>query len=200
MEHDKKPLRARMRSLLASLPPDDLARASAAACAHLVAHQRFARARRLMVFLGTPGEPDVRPAARAAFGAGKVVCAPRMDWDARTMRPVALLAPDAPTEVRRHSVPEPPDGPVVPPADLDLVLVPGLAFDERGFRLGRGAGFYDRFLADARAGWAAARTSGWVVGVCCEAQVLPEVPREAHDQPVDALLTEAGLRVCRWGG
>jgi 5-formyltetrahydrofolate cyclo-ligase len=67
-------------------------------------------------------------------------------------------------------------------ADLDLVVVPGLGFDEAGGRLGRGGGFYDRFLA--RPGLKA-----WKVGVGLDEQVVGPVPRDAWDVGLDALVT-----------
>ncbi len=73
----------------------------------------------------------------------------------------------------------------VEPEVLDLVLVPGLAFDLEGFRLGRGRGFYDRFLASV-----AAKT----VGVAPEALLLPRLPRDPWDVPVAYLATERGVR------
>jgi 5-formyltetrahydrofolate cyclo-ligase len=70
------------------------------------------------------------------------------------------------------------------------VLLPALAFDERGFRLGYGGGFYDRLLAD----WPVL-----TVGVTPEALVLSAVPREAHDVPVAYLATERGVRRVKVG-
>ncbi len=67
-----------------------------------------------------------------------------------------------------------------------LVLVPGVAFDESGGRLGRGRGIWDRALADAR--------GAVVFGVGYELQVVERIPREAHDRPMDALVTERGIR------
>jgi 5-formyltetrahydrofolate cyclo-ligase len=66
------------------------------------------------------------------------------------------------------------------------VLVPGVAFDTGGGRLGRGAGFWDRALIDAR--------GAVIFGVGYELQIIDTVPRDAHDRPIDALLTEAGIR------
>ena len=84
---------------------------------------------------------------------------------------------------------EPVGGAPAPPPDL--ILVPGLAFDRRGGRLGRGGGMYDRFLAGVTA--AGVPTIG--VGFAC--QLVPEVPRERHDVPLDAVVTEAGFFPCR---
>jgi len=70
-----------------------------------------------------------------------------------------------------------------------LVLVPGLGFDAAGGRLGRGKGYYDRFLAKLGLGAAA-------VGICFEAQLLPEIPMDRSDVRVGYLCTETGLRRC----
>ena len=73
--------------------------------------------------------------------------------------------------------------PVVAPRDLDVMLVPGVAFDPRGNRLGYGGGYYDRVLA--------ARPC-LTIGIAWTFQVVDAVPMEPWDQPVDALLTESG--------
>ena len=70
------------------------------------------------------------------------------------------------------------------PESLDLVLVPGVAFDWKGERLGFGKGYYDRFLT---------KTSALLVGVAFSAQVIPDVPTESHDVSMNALLTENGI-------
>ncbi len=80
-------------------------------------------------------------------------------------------------------------GPVVPIPEIEVFLVPGVAFDERGVRLGRGGGYYDRVLAQRRPGSDA-------VGVTVEARVLEVVPAAGHDQKVDWLATEKGVREC----
>ena len=84
----------------------------------------------------------------------------------------------------RYGVREPPaDAPVETLGPDVLVLVPGVAFDACGGRLGRGAGLWDRALADAR--------GAVIFGVGYELQIMDRVPCEAHDRPIDALLTEA---------
>lgn len=80
---------------------------------------------------------------------------------------------------------EPPyDGP------LDLILVPGLAFTLEGYRMGYGGGYYDRFLKE---------TSAFSLGLCLEDQIKDYLPLEDHDQPVQALFTEKGLRQIKNG-
>ncbi len=86
--------------------------------------------------------------------------------------------------------PEPASCRLVAPDAFDLVLVPGLAFDLNGGRLGRGAGFYDRFLATLP-------SKTRLVGVALDEQIIDQAPRDAFDLPVDALATPSRLVVFR---
>ncbi len=87
----------------------------------------------------------------------------------------------------RHGIMEPPeDAPTVPVEELDLILVPGVAFDEKCRRLGRGGGFYDRFLATVPP---LVKTCG----VAFEAQMVRSVPMDRHDRALDAVITESRL-------
>ncbi len=95
---------------------------------------------------------------------------------------------DSPREHHRYGFEQPTaDSAVVPIGEIALVLVPGLAFDRSGFRLGRGSGYFDHFLADLVG-------SAHLVGVCSEARVVDHLPREPHDIPMTHLLTEQGVR------
>jgi 5-formyltetrahydrofolate cyclo-ligase len=78
----------------------------------------------------------------------------------------------------------------VAPGAVELVIVPGVGFGRDGTRLGRGGGFYDRFLAERSAGGSMRMV---VLGACFAAQVVGRIPSGAHDQRVDGLVTEAGL-------
>ncbi|MCP3857056.1 MAG: 5-formyltetrahydrofolate cyclo-ligase [Actinomycetia bacterium] len=94
---------------------------------------------------------------------------------------------DSPTEQHPYGFEQPAGGsPVVPLDDIAVVLVPGLAFDHAGIRLGRGAGYFDRFLADLA-------DTVHLVGVCAQARVVDLLPREPHDIPMTHLLTEKGV-------
>ena len=85
-------------------------------------------------------------------------------------------------------IPEPRrDTPVLPPQAFDLAVVPAVAFDRAGFRIGRGGGYYDRYLAQMR---------GVKIGLCYTQFLLPSLPRELHDERVDLILTEEGE--CAW--
>ncbi|MGH8946500.1 MAG: 5-formyltetrahydrofolate cyclo-ligase [Acidimicrobiia bacterium] len=94
-------------------------------------------------------------------------------------------------ETHRFGMRQPVDrGPEIPVHEIDVFLVPGMAFDETGARLGRGGGHYDRVLA-------LRRKDSDAVGVTVESRVIASVPVHHHDQRVDWLATETGVRECR---
>lgn len=176
----KRDLRTQMRRTLEGMPARERAIASARVCDLLHDEAKGG----VLVYLGDVREVDLDPLISEWINAGVRVAAPRCDWDAGTLDAVRLASLDD-VEVRRHGVREAAGGDIIAPDDLGLVLVPGVAFDPDGGRLGRGGGFYDRFLAGAP-------KSVRRVGVCFEAQVVDHVPREAHDALVEGVVTESG--------
>lgn len=180
----KQNLRALVRGRLRALSPADIAAKSARICAALRALPEWRGAECACLFAAQPSEPHLD--ALWSDAAGKTLCLPRVR-DAE-LDLVAVENPAA-LELSRWGIREPRFDAAkhIAPQRLDLILVPGLAFSRAGARLGRGGGFYDRLLA-AR-GLRAAK-----IGICFEEQILPDLPREAHDREVDAVLTEAGLR------
>jgi 5-formyltetrahydrofolate cyclo-ligase len=89
----------------------------------------------------------------------------------------------------RFDILEPPMGTALPPAEIDLILVPGLAFDNRGHRLGYGQGYYDRFLS-------LLKPECFILGVAYSFQIVDKTPNVEHDIPVNAVLTEKYLMLC----
>ncbi|WP_236909113.1 5-formyltetrahydrofolate cyclo-ligase [Clostridium sp. Cult3] len=79
---------------------------------------------------------------------------------------------------------------IVSPDLVDLVLVPGVAFDERGYRVGYGGGYYDRFFSGLK-------RDVVKIGLCYELQISSQVPIDSYDIPVDYILTERRLIKCR---
>lgn len=139
-------------------------------------HPWFCGAKTIMAYCAIAPEPDITPVLRRVLEQGKTLLLPRCEIDgvmtARVMRDLAELTSGA------FGIMEPPDdSPVFPPEDIDLILVPGLAFDRFCCRLGRGKGYYDRFISGQR-----------TMGVCgC---LLPRIPVEDHDKSMDAVMTE----------
>lgn len=202
----KGALRERMKGVLNALSAAHRRRESDAVTAHLLDFTRERLPRRagggVMVFApirldGRGPEIDISGAASAWIAEGRAVGVPDVEWASRTIRCVRvrdwerdleLTARNAPLDVRtpRPGLEE------IASEDLGLVLVPGLAFDRSGGRLGRGAGFYDRFLASLRAGRAAGMRAA-LMGVCFEEQWTQRVPTEPHDVRVDWVATPRGI-------
>jgi 5-formyltetrahydrofolate cyclo-ligase len=181
----KRAARAAARECLHALEPirDQVSRAMVTGLASV---EEWRKVRTVLAYLATPAEVSLD--GLWALPDRPVLGAPRVDWQAGTMRGVVVENPARDVEIRALGVREPTGSVAIPAEDIDLVLVPGLAFDGQGGRLGRGGGFYDRFLS----GLARARR----VGVCWSGQVVERVPTGPGDERVHMLLTEHGLRSC----
>lgn len=195
----KKTLRAEITRRLADIGPAAAAAASAQACAHVRELLPPARGLRVMLYLAVHGSSEINPQSLALdyAQAGGVVCFPRIDWHNVSMAAWAVDPGDTRTEIRRHGVPEPVTGEPVDPASLDLIVVPGLAFDTTGGRLGRGGGFYDRFLAPiARSADTSTGNRDMhplLCGICLEDQMVTRVPVFAQDVRMNAIATNRRL-------
>ena len=188
----KAALRRHFRSLLAAMTNAECERESELAAAALRGWDRWRAAPTVLVYAPTAREPDVSALAMAAINAGRRACIPAIDWDGGTMTAAVIGDWNADLVVGVHGVREPRAGlATVEPEELDVVLVPGLAFDRTGGRLGRGAGFFDRYLSRLPS-----RTP--VVGVCFGCQVVERVPRDSNDVAVGWLATARGVE--RAGG
>lgn len=189
----KAALRAEVRARLAALSHEDRRRAAGELCERLRISPGWRVADSILFFAPLPDEPDVWPLLAVALGDGKTIGLPRYDaaaarYEARHVRD---LARDL--EIGKFQIREPARAcPKLELSSFNLVLVPGVAFDWRGRRLGRGRGFYDRLLAEMRA---------LKCGVAFEEQIVAGLPSEVHDMRMDALVTpgqwrEFGTRDC----
>lgn len=174
-------LRLRLRAELKGLAAAARASASAALCDRVRVSAAWQSARAVLVFFPIPSEPDIAPLLADALLAGKLLALPRFNAATNAYEAVRVIDPVRELATGPFQVREPVAAcPVVPLNRLDLALVPGLGFDARGGRLGRGKGHYDRLLA----GFAGMKT-----GVAFDFQILPEVPREPHDIALNAVVT-----------
>ncbi len=183
----KKQLRQRLRKILADIPPDQAAMQGSQACQLLAQQPEYRRAEIVMVFLSLTGEPDTTPLVLRAWQDRKRVLAPRVSWEQRRMLPVEIRSLTADLTVTGVGLREPVAGTPIPVSLIDLVVVPGLGFDVDGNRLGRGRGFYDRFLANPE-------FRGVACALAFEQQLVPELPAGPLDRPVDLLVTDVKVR------
>lgn len=175
----KKELRAAMKKRNLSLGPEERAAASERIFRRIGDLASFREARCVALFCSLPDEPATEKVL-AGWGAGKRVVVPRVEGD--TMRffeyePTTLCA-------GAFGIAEP-DGAAVAcnPAEIDMVVVPGMAFTRDGARMGRGRGYYDKYLSQP--GFRAVK-----VGVCYAHQLVGKLPVEAHDVFMDYVITD----------
>jgi 5-formyltetrahydrofolate cyclo-ligase len=183
---DKTSLRAAFKSRLAGLPAAELIRRSEQACRFIADSPQFAAARMVMIYLPLTREVDPTLLATEAWRDGKKVAVPLANPERRTMEPVQLDSLDQPMDIDRMGVRTPHGAPLVALERIDLVMVPGMGFDRRGHRLGRGAGFYDRFLIRLPVTCVSC-------GIGLIEQLTDTLPVDPHDQPLDMLATDRDL-------
>ncbi|MBK8575074.1 MAG: 5-formyltetrahydrofolate cyclo-ligase [Elusimicrobia bacterium] len=151
------------------------------------ARAEFHRARRVGVFLSLPTEIDTAPLIELARQEGKTVAVPVVFPQEGRMRFAVLPAGRPKLKKNVYGILEPLQPEWV--NSLDLVIVPGAAFTDRGDRLGAGAGYYDRFLSG--------RSRPKSIGICFDEQRAVRLPCAPHDRRVDVVVTPKGLF---WGG
>jgi 5-formyltetrahydrofolate cyclo-ligase len=156
---------------------------------HVQSLQVWSTARVIHTYVSSlPGEIITQPLIEAAIARGTKVLVPYVEFENRQMRHAeingladlqagrwGLLQPDSPDLFDEVS-------------EIDLVLVPGLLFDRHGYRVGQGCGFYDRFLSELK--------ETITVGLTYDGSVVDRIPMEAHDIPVDLIITPSGVHHC----
>jgi 5-formyltetrahydrofolate cyclo-ligase len=173
---DKSQLRDAMREHLQKLSPAERHTRSLLICKKLLPF--FSGKNSLALFAPMPTEPDLD----LLWDLGGPVERSRLSYPRRAGRTLSFHPISALAELitGRFGIREPAPGPS--PKQLDLIVVPGLAFSAEGNRLGRGAGFYDRFLATVP-------ETTFKIGVCFEFQQVSSIPHEPHDVTMDAVVS-----------
>lgn len=179
----KAELRREMRQRLRGLGEERAAK-SRAICSAISMHPAFAAAQRVALYSPLPSEPDLN--ALWEHGA-RTFCYPRVAGEQMEFVEVAKIE-DLVAAAWNPWVREPAleASQIVDPSQITLMLVPGLAFTRQGERLGRGGGYYDRFLAQLP-------RETTKLGVCFDVQLVAALPSESHDVRMNAVITESGL-------
>ncbi len=176
----KQSLRAEARRFLVGLDSERKQAASQKILSHLRSWDAWVAARTVCAFTALPSEPNVL----VPWPDGKKIILPRVVGSQVRLHLVdnseVLIAGS-------FGILEPAPNAPVAMAKADIILVPGLAFDRSGARLGRGGGYYDRLLTDFEV---------LRVGVCFEESVLERIPVEPHDARMDFLITPSGIISC----
>ncbi len=184
IRHKKRALRRSIKESILGLDPGVRAAAEAELIAQFPALPGYAAASTVLLYVSAFAEEiNTRSFFLHALAAGKRVLCPRVQHAENRMRLFQITSLSANLEPGLLGIPEPRDGcALVEAAEVDWALIPGLAFDCRCYRLGRGGGHYDRLLPGMRPD-----ASCWALGFDC--QIAPELPIEQHDVPIDGVAT-----------
>ncbi len=180
----KQEFRQRILDLIKHQKEEDAFFKSRVICSKLLSLPVFQSAKTIMFYVSFRGEVNTLPMMEKAIELKKRVAVPVVRKEERYLIPVEIhtLREFVPGP---YGIPEPPfdAAQALRPEDLDLVVVPGVAFDHAGNRLGRGAGYYDRFLS-------VLPSATPTVGLGYDLQIVPVIPGlEPHDRRVTTVLT-----------
>lgn len=185
LDVEKKKIRREVLALRNALPPAELEGMSKSIC------RRFARlpvlkdCKSVMIFLSFGSEVNTDYIIERLWRQGKKVFVPLCKPETREME-IFPIASFADVEPGYFGIREPKKN-IQPPVSkdaIDMVLVPAVAFDRKGFRVGYGGGYYDRFLAGMKAP---------KLGLAFSCQIIPAVPVGEYDQAVESVITETGF-------
>ena len=184
----KQALRQQIRQQLAVMSETTKTEASRAARSRLAQQPIWKQAAYILFFAPTGNELDVWPLLESALSDGKSVALPQFVAATKSYTACEIKDPSTDLKLGQFEIREPADT-CLPLAiyRLDLILVPGVAFDLHGRRLGRGKGFYDQLLAVA---------GGKSCGVAFDEQIVTNIPVEPHDIYVNCILTPTRWKVC----
>ena len=184
---EKKILRKQISSVKKLIPLEEKIRRSYAVMERLLEHPEYKKSKKILFYWSMDDEVFTKQTVIQAYNEGKEVYLPVVEGDNLRIRlfegAAAMVAGES------FAIPEPSnDSPEASIDDMDLAVVPGVAFDAQCSRMGRGKGYYDRLLS-------AATKEGrpYTIGVCFDFQLVPKVPVEECDKPLDCVISETAL-------
>ena len=181
----KAELRRRGKAARQCLAREEVGSRSRRIARRLAALPGYRAARTIFCYLDADNEVETGEIIRTALEEGKVVAVPLVEEEQRELRAVPIRDPGRDLAPGFRGIREPADRSAagIDPREIDLAVVPGTAFDPAGNRLGRGGGYYDRFLPRLRAG--VPRTA-----LAFECQIFAGITPAPDDAPVNVIITE----------
>ena len=184
----KSEIRKRLIAMRNAIPREEIEGKSRVIQARLTELEEIRSASTLMIFLSFGSEVLTDDLILWCWGEGKRVCVPFCRPESRELTACRIDGFEE-LEMGHYGIREPNED-LLRPVDggeIEAILVPAVAFDRRGYRVGYGGGYYDRFLPAA--------PQAAKIGVAFAAQIIGEVPVDAHDLPVDRIVTECEVIV-----
>jgi len=181
----KSQIREKMKAERRAMSREEVAEKSSKAAKVFLASEIYKNSKVIMLYMPLGNETDTSEIIDKAFEDGKRVVLPVTNRETAIITPV-FYDRNTVLEKGDFSVNEPKNGENVTKSDIDVVVVPGIAFDKHGARVGFGKGCYDMFLSGIRA---------VKVGFCYEFQAVDQIPSDAHDVKMDFIITENGIKI-----
>jgi 5-formyltetrahydrofolate cyclo-ligase len=180
----KRDLRQLARTRVSQIIPEQRRTLSAAVVEQLISRPEWQRAQRILGYLPLMDELDLSAALESALSANKSVALPRYLPDQNTYCAALITDNFATLSPGAFGIREPSAAAAIMPLNqLDFILVPGVAFDSGGRRLGRGKGFYDRLLANVNS------ADCIKCGIAADEQIVTGIPAEPHDISMNLIVT-----------
>ena len=177
---EKEALRAIMKAQRKQLTKDEIHEKSAKVYSALFSSEILQNAKTVMVYLASFNEVRTKMIIDTLLQSGIRVCAPVTDTKNLSITPYYLE--DTKNLIHgAFKIAEPTRDCEAKPEDIDAVLVPGIAFDKSGNRMGFGAGYYDRFLHSY---------DGIKIGICYDFQLFDKIPKDSHDITMNYIISE----------
>ncbi len=182
----KKEIRELNKAARSKMSRTEVGSKSALIAKTFLESELYKKAQRIMLYMPLGNEVDTKEIIKAAFVADKAVAFPITEKTSGIITPY-YAEPETLFEKGNFSIMEPKNTAPADASKFDIVLVPGIAFDKNGNRVGFGKGCYDMFFKEVDA---------VKVGVCYDFQICEEIPADEHDIKMDFLLTESGFKQC----
>ncbi|ABW68547.1 5-formyltetrahydrofolate cyclo-ligase [Desulfosudis oleivorans] len=181
----KQGLSAGVVKKIGAFTKDELSQKSRQILTRLFGFANFMEARVVFIYLNKPGEVDTRSIIKHCFSCNKVAVVPYDDTNRKDLRLLKLNDPSADfiTGPRGETVADPNRCRVVPIDSVEIAIIPGLVFDEKGARIGLGTGYYDKLIPKLPA-------TTRKVSLAFEDQIIAQVPKGSIDRHVDIIITE----------
>lgn len=185
MIQQKSDLRRKIRALNQELRPADIEQADARIRTTIINSSPFQKAQHLICYVSFGREINTQELIQTALADGKTValpvCLPNRAMEFR------IIDPTTNWQLNRYGIFEPANGKVMPKTEIEYAIIPCLACDNKGNRLGQGGGYYDRFLQ---------ATTFYKVGLCRHVSLMEEIPTEEQDCKLDEVITEKSRIKC----
>lgn len=186
MTDSKGLMRKQLRQAYENVNSDYTNCADACLIERLIGHDLYKKCKKIFLYASVGAEVDTRALIEIAYKQGKIVALPICLGNGV----MDFYQYDGTLREGKYCIPEPTTGTVLYPDSSDVMIVPGLAFDKKGYRMGQGGGYYDRYLEKHRC---------ITIGVCREMFFVENVPICWNDLPVDYVITETQSYQCRNG-